>query len=56
MESTFNGDYVARCGKRGHTSSRLPYLSLSAAHIFWYNLIRERPCIGPLEALNARPA
>lgn len=33
-----------------------PYLSLSAAHIFWYNLIREMPCIGPLEALNARPA
>lgn len=33
-----------------------PYLSLSAAHISWYNLIRERPCIGPLEALNARPA
>ena len=33
-----------------------PYLSLSATHIFLYNLIRERPCIGPLEALNARPA
>ena len=33
-----------------------PYLSLSAAHIFRYNLIREMPCIDPLEALNARPA
>lgn len=56
MESAFNGDYVARCGKRGHTSSRLPYLSLSAAHISWYKLIREMPFIDPLEALNARPA
>lgn len=56
MESAFNGDCVARCGKRGHTSSRLPYLSLSAAHIFWYNLIRKMPFIDPLEALNARPA
>lgn len=56
MESAFNGDYVARCGKRGHTSSRLPYLSLSAAHISWYKLVREMPCIGPLKALNARPA
>lgn len=33
-----------------------PYLSLSAAHIFWYKLVREMPCIGPLKALNARPA
>ena len=56
MESAFNGDYVARCGKRGYTSSRLPYLSLLAAHISWYKLIREMPCIDPLKALNARPA
>lgn len=47
MESAFNGDCVAQCGKRGHTSSRLPYLSLSAAHIFWYNLIREMPFTTP---------
>lgn len=33
-----------------------PYLSLSAAHISWYKLIREMPFIDPLEALNARPA
>ena len=33
-----------------------PYLSLSAAHIFWYKLVREMPCIGPLKALNTRPA
>lgn len=33
-----------------------PYLSLSAAHIFWYKLVREMPFIDPLEALNARPA
>lgn len=33
-----------------------PYLSLSAAHISWYKLIRKMPCIDPLEALNARPA
>lgn len=33
-----------------------PYLSLSAAHISWYKLVREMPCIGPLKALNARPA
>ena len=25
------------------------YLSLSAAHIFWYKLIREMPCIDPPE-------
>ena len=56
MESAFNGDYIAQCGKRGHTSSRLPYLSLSAAHISWYKLIREISFIGPLEAPNARPA
>ena len=56
MESAFNGNYVARCGKRGHTSSRLPYLSLPAARISRYKLIREITCIGPLEALNARPA
>lgn len=56
MESAFNGDYAARCGKRGHTSSHLPYLSLSAAHISWYKLIRKMPFIDPLEALNARPA
>lgn len=56
MESAFNGDCVAQCGKRGHTSSRLPYLNLSAAHISWYKLIREMPCIDPLEDLNARPA
>lgn len=56
MESAFNGNYVARCGKRGHTSSRLPYLSLPAARISRYKLIREISCIGPLEALNARPA
>lgn len=33
-----------------------PYLSLSAAHISWYKLVREMPCIGPLKALNARSA
>lgn len=33
-----------------------PYLSLSAAHISRYKLIREMSCIGPLKALNARPA
>ena len=33
-----------------------PYLSVSAAHISWYKLIREMSCIDPLEALNARPA
>lgn len=33
-----------------------PYLSLSAAHISWYKLIREISFIGPLEAPNARPA
>lgn len=33
-----------------------PYLSLSAAHISWYKLIREMPFFDPLEALNARPA
>lgn len=33
-----------------------PYLSLSAAHISWYKLVRETPCIGPLKALNTRPA
>lgn len=33
-----------------------PYLSLSAARISWYELIREMPFIDPLEALNARPA
>ena len=27
-----------------------PYLSLSAAHISWYKLIRKMPFIGPLEA------
>ena len=29
-----------------------PYLSLSAAHISWYKLIREMPFIDPLEALT----
>ena len=33
-----------------------PYLSLSAAHISWYKLIRKMPFIDPLEALNACPA
>lgn len=33
-----------------------PYLSLSAAHISWYKLIRKMPFIDPLEDLNARPA
>ena len=33
-----------------------PYLSLSAAHISWYKLIRKMPFIDPLEALNTRPA
>ena len=32
-----------------------PYLSLSAAYISWYKLIREMPFLDPLEALNARP-
>lgn len=33
-----------------------PYLSLSAAHISWYKLIRKMPFIGPLKALNTCPA
>ena len=33
-----------------------PYLSLSAAHISWYKLIRKMSFIGPLKALNTRPA
>lgn len=32
-----------------------PYLSLSAAHISWYKLSK-LSFIGPLEALNTRPA
>lgn len=56
MESAFNGNYVARCGNEVTPAVACPYLSLSAAHISWYKLIREMPCIDPLEALNARPA
>lgn len=32
-----------------------PYLSLSAAHISWYKLIRKMPSIGPLEAPQHAP-
>ena len=56
MESAFNGDYVARCGNEVTPAVAWPYLSLSAAHICWCKLIREMPCIDPLEALNARLA
>ena len=32
-----------------------PYLSLSAAHISWYKLIRKMPFIGPLKAPQHAP-
>ena len=32
-----------------------PYLSLSAAHISWYKLIRKMSFIGPLEAFCEYP-
>ena len=56
MEGAFDGDYVARCGNEVTPDVACLYLSLSAAHISWYKLVHEMPCIDPLEALNARPA
>ena len=56
MEGAFDGDYVARCGNELTPEVACLYLSLSAAHISWYKLVHEMPCIDPLEALNARPA
>lgn len=55
MESAFNGDYVARCGNEVTPAVAYPYLSLSAAHISWYKLIRKMPFIGPLEAFCEYP-
>ena len=55
MESAFNGDYVAQCGKRGHTSGRLPLPQLISCSHLWYKLIRKMSFIGPLKALQHAP-
>lgn len=50
MESAFSGNHVAQCGNEVTPAVACPHLSLSAAHISWYKLIRKMPFIGPLKA------